>query len=319
MFTSDQLDQVSALVNEATSILLIFPSQASFDTMAATGSLAQSFSALGDKDVQVVTPTERGVQTELFGEQQVRSELGNKTLQVSFPYTPEKVDKVSYNIDDENNRFYLTVQPQKGEKPLDYHDLEYAYVGAEADLIILVGVSSYDSLENLYFGYEDMFKDTTVISLNTYETSMGNIKLNASGMTSLSEAVTMLARVLNLPLSGEVATNLLSGIEQTTQNFSSYSATADTFESVAYLMRQGARRVKQPAPRAVSQTLPYPETSQSNAPEPSVPNSSKTDGVKLNGEKKKRESRTIKLNKDKVKQVGSLQYQPGETSMGTRG
>ena len=294
MFTPDQMQQLSSLVTDAASILLIFPSKASFDVQASVCAMAQSLAQ--GRDVQVVTPDLQAFDQSIFSGTQVRDELGNKTLQVSFPYTPEKVDKVSYNIDDDNQRFFLTIQPQKGVKPLDHHELEFAYVGADADLIILMGVSNYESLEQLYFGYEDMFKDTTVVSLNTYETAVGTVKLNATGMSSLSEAVARLIQQLQLPLSSEAATHLLSGIEQSTQNLSSLSATADTFETVALLLRQGARRIKR-TPTVMQQSpaaLPQPKES-------GLPDGESFSAKLENAKKKKSKGKTITLNEDKVK------------------
>lgn len=314
MFTSDQLNQVSTLLNESQSILILFPAKATFDAQAAANGVAQSLQALGNKEVHILTPHLEEYDSSIFGSVPVRSELGNKTLQVSFPYSPTTVDKVSYNIDEANQRFYLTVQPQKGEKPLDYHDLEYAYVGADADLIILVGVTTLDSLEQLYFGYEEMFKDTTIITLNTYETTMGNVKLNSSGMTSLSEATTILARSLSLPLPAEAATQLLSGIEQVTRNFTSFAATADTFESVAYLMRQGARRIKRAGLTPALVAAPKPTSLKSQL----KPQTDSKDESKKKSTKNKN-GKTISLNQDKVKAVGGLKYQPSESSMGARG
>jgi hypothetical protein len=110
------------------------------------------------------------------------------------------------------------------------------------DMVILVGVDDLESLGELYFGYENLYQSSALVSINSYETAFGNLKLDIMGTSCVSEFVAELLKTLNYQLDDEVATNLLASIEEETDNLQSYLATADTFETVSYLLRNGARR-----------------------------------------------------------------------------
>lgn len=248
MLTLDQVQQLSELLPNVKTLIIGLSASATYDQVAAATALYLSW-VDQQKEVQLVMPTMPGEQfSQLSGVEAIKDELGNKDLQVSFAYTQEKVDKVSYHIDEEQERFYLIIKPKSGQKPLDTKTVQMEYVGAEADLIVLVGVHDLDQLEHLYTEYTQLYQDTTVVSLNTFESSVGQIKLDASGLSSVSEAVAQLVQSLDLPLSAETATNLLAGIEASTDNLRSVAATADTFETVARLLRSGARRLKRAEP-----------------------------------------------------------------------
>ncbi len=241
MLSNDQISQIKELLNNSQSILVVFPKEAKLDIQLAASSLYLSLDGLSQKELTLLC-SKQPKNNNHAGLEEVKTELGNKNLQVSFPYNESQVDKVSYDIDEVEGRFYLLVQPQKNAKPLDYKKVEYAYTGAQADLIILVGVNNYESLEQLYIGYEQLYEDSTVIAINNYEPSIGDVKIELSGKTGLSESFVDLLESLELPIAQKAASNLLAGIQETSDNFQSLMATADTFETVAKLMRLGAKR-----------------------------------------------------------------------------
>src|SRR5690606_36893853 len=100
---------------------------------------------------------------------------------------------------------------------------------------------------------------TTTVTFHTFQPEIGTIKLDASGASSLSEAMAQLLWQLQLSVTQVDATNLLTVIEQSTQNFRSLSTSAETFETVAQLLRQGARR-SQPQVAVVSNNQTQPPT-----------------------------------------------------------
>lgn len=244
MNENEQIDQLKPLLSPAQNVLVVFPATASFDQAALATSLGIVLEKMG-KRVSLLSPdTEGSKVTGLTGLDKVSTKVGNQNLNVIFDYKKESIDKVSYHIDEESQKFYLVIQPQKGFPPLEVSAVSFDYAGMDADLIFLVGVSSLESLDGLYAGYEDLYKDTTTISIHNYQTSFANINLDISGKTSFSEFGVGLIEGLGGELDSESATNLLSGIEETTQSFSSFSTTANTFATAAKLMQQGARRTR---------------------------------------------------------------------------
>lgn len=243
MVDETNLQQIKNLVDTAQNSIIVFSPRASLDQKAVATSLYLAL-VRAQKTVRLITPqlitTEQDV---LAGLSDTQTELGHQNLCLSFDYNPEQVDKVSYHIGEQTGKFYLTIKPKIGVSPLDAQNVEFSYTGASADLIFAVGINNLESLEQLYFGYEDMYRDTAIISINTFETSFGTVKIDTGSASSVSEIVAQLIPQLGLSLDGDSATNLLLGIESATQNLTSLSATAETFETVASLLRSGARRV----------------------------------------------------------------------------
>jgi nanoRNase/pAp phosphatase (c-di-AMP/oligoRNAs hydrolase) len=243
MLTSDNIQVFKNHLSSAENILILFPGQVKFDQVASALALFLGFQEI-NKNVSVLSPKPVTVGfSSLVGIDKVSTQLGNKNLQVSFEYEEEAVDKVSYHIDEENRKFNLVVQPKKGVKPLRPESVSFSYTGVEADLIIVIGAHSLEDMEQIYFAQEELYKETPTISINTYETNFGTVKLSTAGSASFCEVMAYLLQELEIEVSSDMATNLLGGIESATNNFQAYSTSADTFEIAGRLLRLGARRI----------------------------------------------------------------------------
>ena len=242
MLDQAQLNTIRNYLEQARTITLVIGADSNVDVLAAAATFFDAFKAEG-KEVVVASP--RAITSEVVsGLTDVATEIGNQNLVVSFPYDETAVDKVSYHIGEETNQFFLTIKPKKGHEPLQADEVSFAYAGVETDLVVLLGVSSLESLEQLYFGYEDLYKKTPKISFTQSGSHIGDINISATGYSSLSECVLVLLNSLNIDFSVESATNLLSAIDLETEYMRSLKATAVTFEAVAQLLRMGARRVR---------------------------------------------------------------------------
>ena len=256
MISQPQVLQIKDFLDTAQSVLVLIGPNSDLDVLAASSALFLSLEQSG-KDVVYASPDlPPSPNQNLVGIDRVQTEINNRNLIMSFDYNETAVEKVSYHIGEETNRFYLTVQPQKGHQPLNKDSVEIGYVGAEADLIFLVGIHDYESLEHLYVGNERLFADTTVIALNNFEAAVGDVRLNTAESINMSGAVAEIIRQANLQVSGDAATNLLLSIEETTDSFRSLSITPELLETAAWLMRQGARRVRRAAATALVKSQP---------------------------------------------------------------
>ncbi|MBU0576494.1 hypothetical protein KJ654_02430 [Patescibacteria group bacterium] len=267
MISQPQILQVRGFLDTAQSVLVLIGPDSNLDVLAASSALFLSLEQSG-KDVIYASPdlpssaspdSSSEIDQNLIGVDRVRTEISNKNLIISFDYAQTAVEKVNYHIGEETNRFYLTVAPQKGHQPLNKDTVDIGYVGAEADLIFLVGVADYESLEHLYVGNEQLFTDTTVIAINNFEATVGDVRLNTAESLNLSSAVAEIIRQTNLEITGDAATNLLLSIEETTDSFRSLAITPDLLETAAWLMRQGARRVRRASssmPASVPSSVP---------------------------------------------------------------
>jgi hypothetical protein len=244
MNQSTIINSIRDLLNTSQHPLVIIGPNPSLDILAASTSFHLALSE-ADKEVAFAAPQQPKIDySELTGVNRLVTEISNKNLIISFDYEPSAVEKVNYHIGQETNRFYLTIEPQKNHPPLDKDTIEINYAGVDADLIFLFGVRDYEVLGTLYLGNEQLFADTNVVTVHSFEPEIGQLKLTTDGELNYSGLITYLVQELNLPLSADAATNLLLSLEAETNHFQSFSTTPKVFEQAAWLMRQGARRIR---------------------------------------------------------------------------
>lgn len=256
MLEEQQLAQFKSLVENAQSVVVLLPENASIDQVSTGLALHLTFREMGKESRIAAVRLPQLKQPKLAGIEQVTTELGNQNLTISFNYTEEQVDKVSYHIGEETKKFYLTIKPRSGSAPLDTNSVEFSYTGASADLLVYVGVKSLESLQQLYFGYEDLYEDTAAISFSTTATNLGLIQAIPTEESSLSELLTAILSALQFPVSPDTASDLLVGIEYGTKGLTQGQVGAGTFESLANLIKAGG--VRQPyiaqSPRSSAQS-----------------------------------------------------------------
>ncbi len=236
------LNTLKSYLDQAHSVTIVCGADATIDILATTSVLVEALKSL-EKDVRLVAPTKPDTSV-IGGLEAIETTIGNQNLVISFPYEETAVDKVSYHIGENSGQFYLTIKPKKGNDPLDFNKVDFAYAGAESDAIILVGVTRLEELEQLYIGYEDFYETTTKISFTSNGSALGDVNISAIGYSSLSECVLVMLNSLGIEFSAESATNMLSAIDVETDYMRSLKASAITFEAVAQLMRVGARRLR---------------------------------------------------------------------------
>jgi len=193
-----------------------------------------------------------------------QQDLGKDNLLISFPYQPAQVDKVSYHIGENDQRFYLTIKPQAGSAPLNYQEVNFSYTGSSADLLVLIGVNELEDLQDLYANYRQLYQNTPIITINSFLPDFGTLNLDISGSSGYGEAffylIKSLANLLeinltDLPKIKQIATLLFASIEQKTNQFTSSIMTADSFLAVAELLKLGAERLENTS-KAVDNKLP---------------------------------------------------------------
>ena len=183
----------------------------------------------------------------------IQHDLGRENLLITFPYKKNQVDKVSYHIDDKAKRFYLSIKPKKGVAPLSQKEVEFSYTGSSADLLILFGVNDLEDLKELYFAHEELYQNTSLVTVNTFLPDFGTLNLDISGSIGYGEAtfylLKSLTNFLDIELSSfthieQITTLLLTGISLKTDQFSSKQMTANSFLAVAELLQLGAQRLE---------------------------------------------------------------------------
>ncbi len=169
---------------------------------------------------------------------------GGDNLVVSFPYREGAIDKVDYNIQD--NKFNLVISPRDGFPKLDPKEVEYTYTGGKIEFIITIDNPNLNSLGDIYSKNQREFDGKNIINIDRHliNNNYGTINMVVKSASSTTELVYKVIKTMNVELDKDMSTNLYAGIVAATNNFSSYSVNADTFQTAAELLRSGA--VKKP-------------------------------------------------------------------------
>ncbi len=240
MIAQEQIEELKELLQRAQSVLVVLDSKVSFDQQVAGCSLYLALQKLG-KRVELVAADELNNKT-ILGTQDLKTSIGNRNLLISFDYDEHAVGKVSYHIDDQDNKFFLTIKPEAGFPSLDPETVKFEKTGSDSELIFLVGVDNLANLKQLYFGYESLYEDVPTIAINNHEMDYASLTLDFSSYSCASEGLYNVISNFEFELDSAIATNLFSAISHSTENFASLTASAYTFEVAAELIKAGARR-----------------------------------------------------------------------------
>ncbi|MDA1316482.1 MAG: DHH family phosphoesterase [bacterium] len=246
--------QIRDVLTKQESGIIAIPANPTPDAIAAATALYMALLKMG-KNMSIVASVIP--QSDLPGADKIKTSVttGGDNLIVSFPYEDGTIDKVDYNI--EGNRFNLVIVPRQGSNKLEPNDIQFSYTGGKVDFIITIDTPNLRSLGDIYAKNESMFSGKNIINIDRHliNNSFGTINLVSKSSSSTSELVMDVIQGLKIDLDKDMATNLYAGIQAATNNLTAYSVNAETYESVATLLRAGAqKRAMQPVQRA-----PFPQ------------------------------------------------------------
>lgn len=233
----------SSAIESGNSFLVLLPKKPFFDQVAA--GLALFLSIRDKKETIICSPSPMVVEfNRLVGVNKITGELGSKNLTIRFSdYNANNIERVSYDIED--GEFRLTVIPKPQAAAPTKEQVGFSYSGVSADTVILVGganESHFSALTSVDLaGAKLIHIGTRALSLSQDK----NLISFARPASSVSELVASLIKESGLSLDADIATNLLLGIEEGSSKFSTAEVTADTFETVAQLLRAGGKRKSQ--------------------------------------------------------------------------
>ncbi len=227
-----------SLIDSASSVLILLPSNPYFDQVAAGLSLYLSLADKKEATISCPSPMMVGF-NRLIGINKIVEEIGNKNLTIKFAgYDAGKIEKVSYDI--ENGEFKLTVVPKTGSVAPQKEHLDLSYAGVSSDLVILIGGANDSHFPILA---SDELAGAKVVHIGTRVLSSSREVMSfAKPGASTSEVVANLIKENGMSMDPDTATNLLMGIEEGSSNFTSNEVTPETFEVFAHLLRSGGRR-----------------------------------------------------------------------------
>ncbi len=239
MINTSVTPRIHEVVSKGVHGAIILPATPSIDTVAAAATLYLGLNKMG-KDVSMVCQNQ--VHFDITGADKIQTQLitSGDHLVISFPYTDGSIDKVDYNV--QGDRFNVVVAPRAGSPKVDPSQVKFTYSGGILDFVIVVDAPTLNSLGSIYADNPTQFQGKDVINIDRHLTNSnyGSVNLVNKTTSSLSEMILSLLTDLQVEIDRDMATNLYTGISAATNNFSSYSVNATTFEAVATLLRLGA-------------------------------------------------------------------------------
>lgn len=229
----------NSLLGESKSILVLLPERPKFDEVAAGLSLYLTLSE--SKSVSIASSSPMVVEfNRLVGVNKIEDKLGSKNLVIYFKdYNADNVEKVSADV--EGDEFRLTIVPQSGVKPPENRQIKFDRSGVDADMAVLVGGNSINDFP--FLKQKDLESAKLVhIGNKSIDTQSQKVISLSSPASSVSERTMGIIQENGLNLMEDAATNLIAGIEEATQSFSSSNVSANTFEAMAALMKAGGSR-----------------------------------------------------------------------------
>ncbi|MBU2577323.1 hypothetical protein KKA69_00660 [Patescibacteria group bacterium] len=225
-------------ISMAQKVIVALPKSPYFDQVAAALALAVSLEESG-KNVSVLCPTPMTVEyNHLVGVNKITNKVQGRDLLITFNYSAEDIEKVSYN--DDNNKPNILVQPKSGSSPLSPEAVSYSYSGTGADLIITIGLKNANQLN--FAGLNPGENFIMNFDIDPANSQFGQVNIIDSEAASYSEAALAMITGSGLSFAVDSAQNVISGIWAGTQGLSSSRVQADTFEAISICLRTGAQK-----------------------------------------------------------------------------
>ena len=245
MNNNDIIQPIKDTLNTANDIYVFLPQRISIDIVAAGLSLYQALQQT-KKNIYIACPTSLDEKyKKITGHDQISQTIGNRNLVISLSVDQkDSIDKVSYNLDEENSTFNLIIQPKSGVSALKSDQVSYSYSGAEAELIFVVGATKLEDLDSFYQSERKLFSQAQIVSLSKYQANkFAHYHYTHKSAGSISEIAYYFIKQIGFNQIDKVtATNLITGIDSATQKLQSPLLKADTLSTMAELMRSGGTR-----------------------------------------------------------------------------
>ncbi|MCR4306017.1 MAG: hypothetical protein NUV73_02960 [Candidatus Daviesbacteria bacterium] len=244
-----QLAELKNLLPSAKNILIAVAA-GDVDKLAAGLALFLTFEAQG-KQVSIVSDeTVLVSQGHLFGIDHVQKTLpstdgGNLTLTLEgvagSDGTVPALEKLDWFAENNNLNLVFHVLPNQTFQPAR---IVPHYQGSGFNLIFVLGAANLDALGSIYQQNAAAFSGTHIVNIDIQpaNTSFGQTNILDSQASSLSEVIASVMSDLGFVLDADIASNILVGIFDATNNLSNPKVTADTYMAVANCLRVGGRK-----------------------------------------------------------------------------
>lgn len=242
------LTDLKTQLPQAKNILIALPSNITIDKLAAGLSLMLGLKKLG-KEVAVITDgTPLVGHSNLFGIGEVKNQFpssqgGNFVISlegvVEVNGQIPSLEKLDWYPEGSNLNLVFHVLP--GQKFQPTNITHKVSGGGSFDLIFILGAANLNELGTTYSQNSQIFHNSPLINIdnNPQNLSYGKTNIVDPNSGSVSEIVTQFFPSLNIQMDPDIASNILMGVYQATNNM--MSAKPDSFIVVGQAMQAGGK------------------------------------------------------------------------------
>jgi len=288
--------QVVERVKQASNILVTVSKNPSVDQLAACIGLTLFLNKLGKHATAVFSGQVPSTIEFLQPEKTISTNTDNlRDFIISLD--KEKADKLRYKVEDNFVRIYIT--PYRTS--LSEKDLQFSQGEVNVDLVLALGVTDQNQLDDAITAHGKILHDATVVAVNaaSVKTQLGQINWQEAASSSLSEMIVSISEAFgsNL-LDGQMATAFLTGIVASTDRFGNDKTSPKVMTMAAQLMAAGANQ------QLIINKLEPPKPKPAEAPKavekPAAPSKAPDKQPQIIGQKEDKGTLNVKHGKDEV-------------------
>lgn len=266
MLSDAQIQEVKNKFSTAKNLAILLPASTTTDELAAGLSLYLAVKQ-GGKEVCLVTEdTLKVSHTNLYGVGDIKNDLpavGSSDFVLSLEGIVDNqglvpsLERLDWYPEGNNLNLVFHVVPGQKFEPTK---LATKYQTSGLDLVFLVGAANPQEVGNVYAQNIGRLSEVAKVNIDNSQsnTSYGQINIVDINSSSVSEMVAQLILGLGLAVDADIASNILAGIYQATNNLS-LNVTPNTFMAASQMMQSGGKLPAQAAEAQPVQPISAPQ------------------------------------------------------------
>lgn len=254
--------QTLGLLSKSQTISIVVSQKSGFDGLASGLALYLSLKKAGKNPTISASNPTVGDARSLYSVDKINKEKSQKDLVINIPNAIQNVDKVSYNI--KENQLKITIHSLPNSVGIPSEDVTFEKSNIKTDLIVSIGFESLEQLKTEYTHEQLIGSDSLIINVNSGNLNQKFAQINIISPTSscISESIVNFIIQLGLPLDEDAAFNLYSGIKNATNMFSPINTKETTLQTAQHLIKLGAGKTTLAAKESSIRILRGRESSQ---------------------------------------------------------
>ena len=240
-------------LEKAREVLVVFSAEASLDEAALATTFYLALLAQKKNPTLLCLGEPLVAHAALVGIDQVRTKLPQTGLILNINNDQKQIGNISCDGDFNSSQIKIYVRASEGKAAPVTESITFAPLIANYEKILVIGRIALAELAAVGLTSLDEEKMTAIgrekILANSYFMS-----LSEKGTASYAALGTVLLRQWVWNVDGDMATNLLMGIDEATENLTLAEVRPEVFESVGWLVRCGGKRYLKEAKKRKEET-----------------------------------------------------------------